>query len=102
MRPEATTAPPRLFGTVATYEEPDDALTGQKRTRTVDLALTIDLAAVYAVRQVADYDTGRPVPGECFVNTPANSWALRDDYDRVLAAWAAYRAHADAIGRLRN
>lgn len=103
MRPETIrTPPPRLFETTAVYEEPDDELTGQKRSRTVALRLTVDLASVYAVRQVADYENGTPRAGECFINTEHNSWALRDDYARVLAAWQTWRTHADRIGALRN
>ncbi len=104
MRPEAVTAPARILVTRGVVFDTSQDDLGTPREQTV-IPLALDLAAVVAVRgYVADkQEGGQPDPGRCIAEFAGDDgYTVLAPFEEVLAAWLAYRAHADALGRIRN
>lgn len=100
--PQTYTAPPRLFMATAAYDEGADEITGKTTGRESTVRVVIDLAHVQVIKEAANYETGGAEPGYCHVQTPERFYVLSVPFETVLAAWAAYRDHADKLGRLTN
>ena len=97
-------APDRLFLTSIYVAPSAEATCGVMTNRRV-VEYALDLDQVHSLREYADFDDDYPGEELCTVEVfGASDALLRSPYSEVLAAWVAFRRHADAdpIHRLRN
>lgn len=97
--PDALTAPPRIFVTHAWVSASDLGDLGA----CLWAPYAFDLARLVGVRALVDEDTGEVDPSRCILDFDTEDMArVRSRFADVLAAWCAYRTHADALRRLTN
>ena len=101
--PPTLTAPPRLFQTSLYVVRTGDEDLGIAAGRSVAVAYAFDLDDVVSLREYHDFDDDYPGQELCRVEYGLGEDALvLTPYRTVLAAWQAWRTHAEAYARLRN
>lgn len=100
--PTVQTAPPRLIMApirVGKSADLEMGVNGEQRT----VRYALDLELVISVREYVDFENEYPGQELCIAEVcGAGDALLLVPFADVLAAWQAYRTHADALGRLRN
>ena len=82
---------PQTLLVKARFAEPDEELTGRSSGRKAHVLVRLDLARVYRIQEIPDFDTGVGQPGRCAVYTSEREKLLVEatfkDVDQAFQAW---------------